>query len=119
MKKIFSFVIACVFAFALVSCSSVESKAKDFVKDEYEAVSKLNFSKALKIEKEAKDYRESLSDEDKEIFDKAYEEAETEYAAKLKEKAGDVVEGIGSALDDALNGIANDYDSSDEESSEN
>lgn len=114
MKKFFSFAIASLFVFALVSCSSVESKAKKYVKDSYEAAAKLDFEKVSEIDKEAKEYYESLSDEDKEIFMKASAEATAEYAEKMAEKAKNVTQGLGEALD-AIGSLTGDDNSSSDE----
>lgn len=114
MKKFFSFAIASLFVFALVSCSSVESKAKKYVKDTYEAGSKLDFEKVSEIAKESRDYYESLSDEDKEIYDKATAEAITEYSAKMAGKVKNVTKGFGEALD-AIGSLTGDDNSSSDE----
>lgn len=112
MKKIFSCVLASLFMFALVSCSSVESEAKRYVKETFEAASTLNFKKVAEIEKESKAYYETLSEEDKEIFEKVTEEATAEYAEKMKDKVENVAKGFG----DALNAIGdlNDNDNENE-----
>lgn len=62
MKKIL--VIAAMMAM-FVACKSVEEKAKDYQKDMLEAISEGDFEKAEKIGKEAEEWYESLSEEDK------------------------------------------------------
>lgn len=62
MKKIL--VIAAMLAM-FVACKSVEEKAKDYAKDMAEAIADGDLKKAEEIAKEAGEWYDSLSDEDK------------------------------------------------------
>lgn len=121
MKTIFK--TFCIIALAAMVCScgnSVESKARNYVKSMLEATSEGKLLEVSKISQKASEYRESLSDEDKVLFDKAGEEAMEELSKEYEEKmeegvkkaadnAGKLLEGAGSLMD-AVNEATNDSD---------
>lgn len=114
MKKIFISVLVFAMTGILSSCNSVESKAEKFVKETMEATSEWNFSRVSEIEKEAAEYRESLSEEDQKKFDEAGEKATEKYSKEFAKKA----EKAGKALEGAFEGLGKLNDAVDEMTSE-
>lgn len=100
-----------------ISCNSVSSKAEEYAKKEYEAAVSFDFAKAKAIDEEATKYYESLSDEDKATYDKAFRAAQEKYEAEAKKAAEKAANAMGSILNVA-NDVAEDMNEMTEDAEE-
>lgn len=85
MKKIVFMVPVLALILIFSSCQSKPSKAEDFTFRLYEAMAKCDFEAYDKVEKELDAYKETLSPEELEAFEKEMDEAIKSHDEKFGE----------------------------------
>jgi len=98
MKKFLMMAMAVV-AFTLASCgNSVESKAEEFVMQSIEALKSGNLNKVVEISQSVTEYVNSLSDEDKKVFQKAFEKCTEAHKAEIEKASTEAMKGLFNGL---------------------